>query len=126
MHIFVVEQDRKKLELPEYELRDEQPELNQDSRVVRQKKSKFDEDVTKLDESTGDSEDTQQEDDMDPIPIYDEVSIPLAITQLRPTVTRSRTRSSTATTKQLGVLRMFSQFMEWVLLYNVNEQLQVN
>ena len=99
LHIFVVEQDRKKLELPEYELRDEQPELNQDSRVVRQKKSKFDEDVTKLDESTGDSEDTQQEDDMDPIPIYDEVSIPLAITQLRPTVTRSRTRSSTATTK---------------------------
>lgn len=35
LHIFVVEKDRKKLGLPLYDMRDQQPELNQDSRVVR-------------------------------------------------------------------------------------------
>ncbi|CCC67812.1 hypothetical protein NCAS_0A12540 [Naumovozyma castellii] len=37
LHLVVVERDRKKLKLPEYEARDEQPELNMDSRVVRVK-----------------------------------------------------------------------------------------
>lgn len=35
LHLVVVERDRKRLALPEYEARDEQPELNVDSRVVR-------------------------------------------------------------------------------------------
>lgn len=35
LHLEVVEHDRKKLSLPKYEARDEQPELNMDSRVVR-------------------------------------------------------------------------------------------
>ncbi|GAV52097.1 hypothetical protein ZYGR_0AG00880 [Zygosaccharomyces rouxii] len=35
LHLVVVERDRKKLSLPQYEERDEQPELNMDSRVVR-------------------------------------------------------------------------------------------
>lgn len=35
LHLIVVERDRKKLSLPTYEARDEQPELNMDSRVVR-------------------------------------------------------------------------------------------
>ena len=35
LHLLVVERDRAKLSLPEYEARDEQPELNMDSRVVR-------------------------------------------------------------------------------------------
>ncbi|CAL9730688.1 hypothetical protein MOUN0_K01728 [Monosporozyma unispora] len=35
LHLEVVEYDRKKLALPKYEARDEQPELNMDSRVVR-------------------------------------------------------------------------------------------
>lgn len=35
LHLEVVEHDRKKLALPTYEARDEQPELNMDSRVVR-------------------------------------------------------------------------------------------
>ncbi|QLL30652.1 hypothetical protein HG536_0A04680 [Torulaspora globosa] len=35
LHLVVVENDRKKLSLPEYDARDEQPELNTDSRVVR-------------------------------------------------------------------------------------------
>ncbi|KOG96511.1 uncharacterized protein DI49_4841 [Saccharomyces eubayanus] len=35
LHLVVVERDRKRLSLPEYEARDEQPELNMDSRVVR-------------------------------------------------------------------------------------------
>lgn len=35
LHLFVVERDQKLLNLPRYEVRDEQPELNQDSRVVR-------------------------------------------------------------------------------------------
>ncbi|CCE89647.1 uncharacterized protein TDEL_0A03150 [Torulaspora delbrueckii] len=35
LHLVVVEQDRKRLSLPEYDARDEQPELNTDSRVVR-------------------------------------------------------------------------------------------
>lgn len=35
LHLEVVEHDRKKLALPKYEARDEQPELNMDSRVVR-------------------------------------------------------------------------------------------
>lgn len=35
LHLVVVERDRANLSLPEYEARDEQPELNMDSRVVR-------------------------------------------------------------------------------------------
>ncbi|CUS20571.1 LAQU0S01e09670g1_1 [Lachancea quebecensis] len=35
LHLVVVEQDRKRLALPSYEARDEQPEINMDSRVVR-------------------------------------------------------------------------------------------
>lgn len=35
LHLIVVERDRAKLSLPEYEARDEQPELNMDSRVIR-------------------------------------------------------------------------------------------
>ncbi|SCU92076.1 LAFA_0F07844g1_1 [Lachancea sp. 'fantastica'] len=35
MHLVTVENDRKRLSLPEQEVRDEQPELNVDSRVVR-------------------------------------------------------------------------------------------
>lgn len=35
LHLVVVERDQKRLNLPRYEMRDEQPELNQDSRVVR-------------------------------------------------------------------------------------------
>lgn len=35
LHLVVVERDRKELSLPEFEARDEQPELNMDSRVVR-------------------------------------------------------------------------------------------
>lgn len=34
LHLVVVERDKKQLHLPNYEMRDEQPELNQDSRVV--------------------------------------------------------------------------------------------
>ncbi|CAK7892884.1 hypothetical protein CAAN1_01S12134 [[Candida] anglica] len=37
LHIVVVERDSRRLNLPVFELRDEQPELNQDSRVVRVK-----------------------------------------------------------------------------------------
>ncbi|KAG7718671.1 hypothetical protein KL949_002667 [Ogataea haglerorum] len=35
LHLVVIEQDMKQLHLPDYEERDEQPELNMDSRVVR-------------------------------------------------------------------------------------------
>lgn len=35
LHLYVVEQDRKLLQLPEYDAFDEQPEINVDSRVVR-------------------------------------------------------------------------------------------
>lgn len=41
----VVERDRKRLSLPEYEARDEQPELNMDSRVVRIPKNECEEDI---------------------------------------------------------------------------------
>lgn len=37
LHLYVVEQDRKLLQLPEYDAFDEQPEINVDSRVVRVK-----------------------------------------------------------------------------------------
>lgn len=37
LHLVVVERDQRLLNLPKYDVRDEQPELNQDSRVVRQK-----------------------------------------------------------------------------------------
>ncbi|RCK57839.1 hypothetical protein Cantr_06849 [Candida viswanathii] len=82
LHIYVVEQDRKALDLPQYELRDEQPELNQDSRVVRQKKARFDEDVVQQEESA-DSDETRQEDPQDfiPVPIYDDESIQLSVTK---------------------------------------------
>ncbi|KAK6458223.1 putative formate transporter 1 [Scheffersomyces xylosifermentans] len=39
LHLVVVERDQRELNLPKYEVRDEQPELGMDSRVVRQKPS---------------------------------------------------------------------------------------
>ncbi|KAI5956839.1 hypothetical protein KGF54_000457 [Candida jiufengensis] len=56
LHIYVVERDQKLLHLPQYELRDEQPDLNQDSRVVRQKKPQFQED--EIDESSEESDES--------------------------------------------------------------------
>ena len=50
-HLVSVEHDQKKLRLPRFTLRDEQPELNTDSRVIRQKEpdpEEDDEDVTDL------------------------------------------------------------------------------
>ncbi|KAL3229206.1 hypothetical protein RNJ44_02293 [Nakaseomyces bracarensis] len=44
LHLTVVERDQKKLLLPEYEERDEQPELNVDSRVVRVPREEAEED----------------------------------------------------------------------------------
>ncbi|KAG2731205.1 hypothetical protein G9P44_005621 [Scheffersomyces stipitis] len=39
LHLVVVERDQRQLHLPQYEVRDEQPELGMDSRVVRQQPS---------------------------------------------------------------------------------------
>ena len=43
LHIVVVERDQRKLNLPQYEIRDEQPELNIDSRVVANKRREIEE-----------------------------------------------------------------------------------
>lgn len=43
LHLYVVERDQRRLNLPRYEMRDEQPELNQDSRVVRVRTSEEEE-----------------------------------------------------------------------------------
>lgn len=43
LHIIVVERDQRKLKLPRYEMRDQQPEINQDSRVVRAREEEDDE-----------------------------------------------------------------------------------
>lgn len=51
LHIYVVEQDQKRLKLPKYDVRDEQPELNMDSRVVRQRKSVLYDQVEEHDDS---------------------------------------------------------------------------
>lgn len=54
LHIYVVERDLKLLKLPKYDVRDEQPELNQDSRVVRQRApsvvDEYEEDIPLQDE----------------------------------------------------------------------------
>ncbi|CAH6718605.1 uncharacterized transporter [[Candida] jaroonii] len=46
-HIYTVEQDQKLLNLPKYELRDEQPEINTDSRVVRTKTREYEDEYDK-------------------------------------------------------------------------------
>lgn len=43
LHLHVVERDQRRLNLPQYDMRDEQPELNQDSRVVRVRTDQEDE-----------------------------------------------------------------------------------
>lgn len=55
LHLVVVERDQKNLSLPEYEERDEQPELNVDSRVVRVPKE----------EAEAEEEDEDEDDDED-------------------------------------------------------------
>lgn len=79
LHIYVVERDRAALNLPQYELRDEQPELNQDSRVVRKKSPRMEDEVVhtnKFDDSE-ESEEIQAPEDFYPTPVYDETSIQL-------------------------------------------------
>ncbi|CAI4063793.1 hypothetical protein N7582_002503 [Saccharomyces uvarum] len=67
LHLVVVERDRKRLSLPEYEARDEQPELNMDSRVVRIPKHELKEERDDVDdddttETGGDIEDLNEKD----------------------------------------------------------------
>ena len=79
LHIYVVERDRAALNLPQYELRDEQPELNQDSRVVRKRAPEWRDEVVhtnKFDDSE-ESEEIQAPEDFYPTPVYDETSIQL-------------------------------------------------
>ena len=74
-----MERDRAALNLPQYELRDEQPELNQDSRVVRKKSPRMEDEVVhtnKFDDSE-ESEEIQAPEDFYPTPVYDETSIQL-------------------------------------------------
>ncbi|CDH17711.1 related to Protein involved in vacuole transport [Zygosaccharomyces bailii ISA1307] len=58
LHLLVVDRDRKRLDLPLYEERDEQPELNMDSRVVR-----FQPDEERYDEEEAEEEEQLQEKD---------------------------------------------------------------
>lgn len=53
LHLYVVERDQRRLRLPRYELRDEQPELNQDSRVIRVR--------------TGEKEEEEDDEDAEPM-----------------------------------------------------------
>lgn len=71
LHLVVVERDQRELNLPQYDVRDEQPELNQDSRVVRRQQIPSDDETEesryiddKLDgirEEPSDSSDSYQE-----------------------------------------------------------------
>ncbi|CAI5760650.1 unnamed protein product [Candida verbasci] len=65
LHIVVVERDRKELNLPNYEMKDEQPYINQDSRVIRQKKPQFEEEELTSEES---SKSDLSPDDLQPKP----------------------------------------------------------
>lgn len=57
LHLYVVERDQRTLHLPRFEMRDEQPELNQDSRVVRARRDNLeDEDVYGEEEKPEDPE----------------------------------------------------------------------
>ncbi|CCE62574.1 hypothetical protein TPHA_0C04240 [Tetrapisispora phaffii CBS 4417] len=60
MHIVVVEMDKKELAIPEYEARDEHPELNTDSRVVRLKVPEAD-----MDTETDTDAEAHVDDDVD-------------------------------------------------------------
>lgn len=62
-HIYVVESDQKELNLPTYDNRDVQPELNADSRVVRQRHPAVDEDddIIALNEMEKNSANTSEE-----------------------------------------------------------------
>lgn len=58
LHLVVVERDRDQLNLPKYEVKDEQPELQFDSRVVRV--------PTPSDSSTDSSEENEKDEDVNP------------------------------------------------------------
>lgn len=49
-HIYLIEHDQKTLKLPRYDLRDEQPQINMDSRVVRQRSNSCDDEKEEIDE----------------------------------------------------------------------------
>ncbi|KAH7582110.1 Formate/nitrite transporter [Nakaseomyces glabratus] len=60
LHLVVVERDKEKLSLPEYDERDEQPELNVDSRVVRVPRKEAESE--KIDDDTEDEDDSTDKD----------------------------------------------------------------
>ncbi|CCF55636.1 hypothetical protein KAFR_0A01980 [Kazachstania africana CBS 2517] len=60
LHLIVVERDRQRLSLPEYEARDEQPELNMDSRVVRVTTTNLDKNTTDLQDENNTSYDNKE------------------------------------------------------------------
>ncbi|RLV96583.1 putative transporter [Spathaspora sp. JA1] len=68
LHIYVVEQDQQKLNLPKYEVRDEQPELNIDSRVVRQKRTSSL--VVEDNNALSEKEEEDNTSDFEPVPYY--------------------------------------------------------
>ncbi|KAK6460775.1 putative formate transporter 1, partial [Scheffersomyces coipomensis] len=59
LHLVVVERDQRELNLPRYEVRDEQPELNMDSRVVRQVVPEVEETTELFDEKNSMDENEQ-------------------------------------------------------------------
>lgn len=69
LHTVVVERDRKALNLPQYEAKDEQPDLNMDSRVVRIPKREAEENE---EEAESESEDEEN----DPDNLYEKVDTP--------------------------------------------------
>ncbi|CAK9440131.1 uncharacterized protein LODBEIA_P42310 [Lodderomyces beijingensis] len=121
LHIYVVEMDRNRLDFPEYEFRDEQPEQNQDSRVIRQKKPQFDQDVVeqhgtgypldddkKLGDNTPDSE-WSFDKHAAPVPIFSDGNYELEKSRTRDT-TRSATSSRSARSPK-GVFPVYGMGM---------------
>lgn len=82
LHLYVVERDQRILHLPRFKMRDEQPELNQDSRVVRVREEELD------DEEFPDQEEEKREDSE--LPLSSESS-----TTAHNYVVRSLSRAST-------------------------------
>lgn len=110
LHIVVVERDQKLLKLPKYDVRDEQPDINQDSRVVRQyrdEKPEYEEDSEIIPEIPLDSSgktsssslDVQSYSQTNPQALVDEEE--LSRQQTRATATTALSRFTTRATRKV-------------------------
>ncbi|KAH3678182.1 hypothetical protein WICPIJ_008917 [Wickerhamomyces pijperi] len=107
LHLVTVERDRKLLNLPQFEVRDEQPDLEMDSRVVRVPTARIDAEINSSDEDTNSSstynDDNSSSEKMEPVSYMPRANSPVSRVKTNSSVLSRTMRSPPGVFPVLGM-----------------------